>query len=491
MSLFDSHVKKNLEKLHRNLYLSKSDPEYYEKILRYKDPQSPEAHYNLAKKWEEEGVLMKAYLHYQKAAQADSPYYYQAKAACKSLEELMEPNHEESDLSPSTTVPFYMKTIIASLILLNLCILGMLFWKADSIRLAASQLKGWRTDMEVVYETEDVPYVFYFPASSSPQEVEKSLYNEAISLGSQLSNKNLLLYGVSTTDSDLSLETLPLKSDGIKEQAFVIAEYNSALDQPVKIRFLNNPTEVEDPDSYTYISTNLIRTALNTHITEKGVPPTDLNELAGDYPDNYLSFIPKELHRSSNQIFSSFSGQGGWVYNRDAETIEEMLYPNIMDSSSKGAIHIPFTPVEVVIDKSEFTLMAKSSPYTMVTKPVGLGKNNSTPEGTFSIKNRVLDPQGKTPNMFGAAGLGMGDYAIHGTEEEHSVGAEKSMGCIRMLNEDMQDLFAYVPKGAAVTLVDSLPDMVDSVNIENVNLIAPEKKPGTTQTTEEVFDWAG
>ncbi|MGD6966656.1 L,D-transpeptidase [Rossellomorea vietnamensis] len=491
MSLFESHVKKNLVKLHKNLYLSKSDPEFFEKILRYKDPQSPEAHYNLAKKWEEEGVLMKAYLHYQKAAQADSPFYYQAKAACKSIEQLMESVPKEEESSPSPKIPFYMKTIIASLVLLNLCILGMLFWKADSIRMAASQLKDWGTGMEVVYETEDVPYVFYIPAGTSTQEVEESLYNKAISLGSQLSNKTLLLYGVSTTDSGLSLETLPLKSDGIKDKAFVLAEYNSALDQPVKIRFLNKQNQVEDPYSYTYISTNLLRTALNSYIEEIGEPPAELGDLAGSYPNNYLSFIPKELHLFSNGISPSFTGEGGWVYNKKAETIEQMLYPNIMDSSSEGAIHIPFAPVEVVIDKSTFNLLVKSSPYTMMNKPVGLGKNSSTPEGTFIIQNRVLDPQGKKPDMFGAAGLGMGEYAIHGTSDEHSIGKEKSLGCIRMLNEDVLALFDIVPKGASVTIVDELPDQANSINIEKVDLLSPEEKPLSTQLADEIFDWAG
>ncbi|WP_421381722.1 L,D-transpeptidase family protein [Bacillus salacetis] len=488
--LFDSHVKKNLDKLHKNLYLSKNDPEYYEKVLRYKDPQSPEAHFRLAQKWEEEGVLMKAYLHYEKAAQVDSPYYYQAKAACKSLEKIIEQPPAQIT-EPTSRVPFRLKAIIGSLILLNLCILALLFWKADSLTVVASQLKAWGTDMEVVYETEDIPYVFYIPADTPPEEVENSLYKKALSMGKELSNKNVLLYGVRTTDSALSLETLPLKSNQIKEQAFVIAEYNSALDQPVRIRFLNNTNKEEDPYTYTYISTNLLRTALKTYIDEKGAPPTDLKNLTADYPDNYLSFIPKELYHNSNGISPAFTGNGGWVYNANAQTIDEMLYPNIMDSSSKDAIHIPFNPVEIEIDKNTFTLTVKNSPYIIATKPIGLGKNNSTPEGTFFIQNRVLEPQGDHQNMFGAAGLGMGDYAIHGTSDEQSIGQEKSHGCIRLLNEDVQGIFDYVPKGAAVNIVDQPPSIDTPPNTLNPDLLSPETKPVITQTADEVFEWAG
>ena len=491
MSLFESHVKKNLVKLHKNLYLSKSDPEYYEKFLRYKDPQSPEAHYHLAKKWEEDGVLVKAYLHYEKAAQVDSPYYHKAKTACKSLEEMMEPHHQELDTPSPMKVPFHLKTIIASLILVNLFILGMLFWKGDSVRMAVAQLQEWDTGMEVVYETEDIPYVYYIPADTSIEEVEKILYEKAISMGNDLSNKNLLLYGVRSTDSSLVQEVLPLKSEQVKDQAFVIAEYNSALDQPVRIRFLNNQEEIQDPYSYTYISTNLLRTALNSYISEHGAPPADLKSLANDYPDNYLSFIPKELFLHLNHVSPALTGKGGWVYNKDAENIEELVYPNVMDSSLKEAIHIPFNPVEVVIDKRAFTLMVKSPPYIMSTKSVGLGKNNSTPAGTFFIQNRVLDPQGKHPNMFGKAGLGMGDYAIHGTTQEDSIGDKQSLGCIRMLNEDVQEIFDYVPKGAAVTIVDTPYSMKGLTSLESLQHISPKREPETNQTTDEVFGWAG
>ncbi|WP_409252095.1 L,D-transpeptidase [Bacillus sp. SCS-153A] len=491
MSQFESHVKKNLVKLHKNLYLSKSDPQYFEKVLRYKDPQSPEAHYHLAKKWEEDGALVKAYLHYQKAAQVESPYYYKAKAACKSLEEMMEPHHQELDAPSAMKVPFYLKTIIASLILVNVFILGMLFWKGDNLRMAVAQLKDWDTGMEVVYETEDIPYIFYFPVDTPLQEVENSLYSKAISMGKELSNKNLLLYGVRSADSTLSQEVLPLKSDRVKEQAFVVAEYNSTLDEPVRIRFLNNLNEPEDPYSYTYISTNLLRTALKAYIDEKGAPPADLESLVNDYPDNYLSFIPKELFLGSNQVAPTLSGNGGWIYHKDAQNIAEMVYPNIMDSSSKEAIHIPFNPVEVVIDKSAFTLMVKNSPYIMSTAPVGLGKNNSTPAETFSIESRVLDPQGMRSNMFGEAGLGMGDYAIHGTIEEGSIGKEQSLGCIRLLNEDVQEIFDFVPKGAAVTIMDTPSAMAGLTTIKNLEFISPEEEPEIIQTTDEIFGWAG
>lgn len=44
-------------------------------------------------------------------------------------------------------------------------------------------------------------------------------------------------------------------------------------------------------------------------------------------------------------------------------------------------------------------------------------------------------------------------YRIHGTTEPSSIGKAMSSGCIRMLNEDVADLFERVPKGAKVIVL--------------------------------------
>ncbi|MBL8789099.1 MAG: L,D-transpeptidase [Rhizobiales bacterium] len=44
-------------------------------------------------------------------------------------------------------------------------------------------------------------------------------------------------------------------------------------------------------------------------------------------------------------------------------------------------------------------------------------------------------------------------YRIHGTNEPNSIGKAMSSGCIRMLNEDVADLFDRVPKGSKVIVL--------------------------------------
>ena len=54
-------------------------------------------------------------------------------------------------------------------------------------------------------------------------------------------------------------------------------------------------------------------------------------------------------------------------------------------------------------------------------------------------------------NAFGADTL----YRIHGTNEPKSIGKAMSSGCIRMLNEDVADLFERVPVGTKVVVLQA------------------------------------
>lgn len=66
-------------------------------------------------------------------------------------------------------------------------------------------------------------------------------------------------------------------------------------------------------------------------------------------------------------------------------------------------------------------------------------------------------PAGAPENPMGAAALlisGSGQYAIHGTNKPGSIGGFVSYGCIRMLNEDVLDLYSRVWIGTPVIVTD-------------------------------------
>ena len=62
---------------------------------------------------------------------------------------------------------------------------------------------------------------------------------------------------------------------------------------------------------------------------------------------------------------------------------------------------------------------------------------------------------GGPKNPLGARAIYLGSsiYRIHGTNEPSSIGKAASSGCIRMLNEDVSELYRFVKKGANVTVL--------------------------------------
>jgi lipoprotein-anchoring transpeptidase ErfK/SrfK len=63
--------------------------------------------------------------------------------------------------------------------------------------------------------------------------------------------------------------------------------------------------------------------------------------------------------------------------------------------------------------------------------------------------------KGGPKNPLGARAIYLGSsiYRIHGTNEPSSIGKAASSGCIRMLNEDVTELYSFVKKGATVTVL--------------------------------------
>jgi len=56
-----------------------------------------------------------------------------------------------------------------------------------------------------------------------------------------------------------------------------------------------------------------------------------------------------------------------------------------------------------------------------------------------------------------ASGSGTPDvkgYGIHGTWDDSSIGKAESAGCIRMRNQDVEQLFVLVPMGTVVTITE-------------------------------------
>lgn len=72
-------------------------------------------------------------------------------------------------------------------------------------------------------------------------------------------------------------------------------------------------------------------------------------------------------------------------------------------------------------------------------------------------------------------------YRIHGTPEWQSIGSNASSGCIRMINQDIIDLYSRVPAGAKVIVLTRNGQMPTGLTLPP----PPPKKPVTAAEAED------
>ncbi|SEB76051.1 L,D-transpeptidase [Paenibacillus sp. GP183] len=120
-------------------------------------------------------------------------------------------------------------------------------------------------------------------------------------------------------------------------------------------------------------------------------------------------------------------------------------------------------PLSILVDKDKHRLVLVSGNFVIRNYPVGLG-GTKTPEGDFVITEKVRNPNGKSNGDFGSRGMTLSDtlYAIHGTNKPASIGKDESLGCIRMLQADIEELYDMVPQQTKVKIGKGIiPDSGD------------------------------
>jgi len=120
----------------------------------------------------------------------------------------------------------------------------------------------------------------------------------------------------------------------------------------------------------------------------------------------------------------------------------------------------------IFVDKSQNILVLKDGSEIVKVYSVSTGENNSTPIGNFKIVNKLENPvwfnkgmvvPPESPaNVLGTRWMGfeLEGYGIHGTTEPQAIGKQVTAGCVRMVNEQVEELYSIVPIGTEVVVVD-------------------------------------
>ncbi len=147
-----------------------------------------------------------------------------------------------------------------------------------------------------------------------------------------------------------------------------------------------------------------------------------------------------------------------------------LIDPNIIKAGDRLRV---FTgEFSMVASKSRHDLLVTMNGEFFKRYKVGTGKFGKTPVGTFKVQEKIPEPPwwrpdgkvipfGDDENILGTRWLSLratGEtedvrgYGIHGTWSPESVGSASSAGCLRMINEEVEELFAYIPLGTPVTI---------------------------------------
>ncbi len=139
------------------------------------------------------------------------------------------------------------------------------------------------------------------------------------------------------------------------------------------------------------------------------------------------------------------------------------------DTISVGrTLLIPAGTISLHVDKSDNVLTVFRDGKFFREFRVATGRDNRTPVGEFTITDRVEKPTwwrpaDNKPIPYGDPEHELGThwlawsirgFGIHGTIRPESIGTQASLGCVRMLNEEVVQVFALAPSGTLVTVQD-------------------------------------
>lgn len=141
-------------------------------------------------------------------------------------------------------------------------------------------------------------------------------------------------------------------------------------------------------------------------------------------------------------------------------------------------LKIPRGPFHATITKSQYRLDLYLQDVFVRSYRVGLGRENGTPTGEWRVRDRIANPTYYPPEsatdrrviaaddpsnplgeywiaLEGISGEAVGKrgFGIHGTIEPQSIGKSESMGCVRMLNDDVAWVFSALQPGKSTVTI--------------------------------------
>lgn len=126
----------------------------------------------------------------------------------------------------------------------------------------------------------------------------------------------------------------------------------------------------------------------------------------------------------------------------------------VLNYDNQQGMQTPQGPVELVIKISGRVLEVYDGGKLYKRYRIAVGKQGTpSPVGEWKIVYKSYSPE----EIWGTRWMGLdvpwGSYGIHGTNMPWSIGRFASLGCIRMRNIDVEELYEWIPIGTTVKVV--------------------------------------
>ncbi|MGL4289106.1 MAG: L,D-transpeptidase [Phreatobacter sp.] len=194
----------------------------------------------------------------------------------------------------------------------------------------------------------------------------------------------------------------------------------------------------------------------------------------------------RRLAFAATLALAGFAGTGAQAMSNvmvDPDTRQPMMMAPMMQQASSQAQAIPreivaftapYAPGTVVVDTEARRLFYVLPGRQAVSYGIGVGRPGFEWGGSQTITRKQEWPDWRPPvqmlqrrpdlprfmaggpqNPLGARAMYLGSslYRIHGSNEPNTIGQAVSSGCIRMLNDDVVDLYNRVQVGTRVVVL--------------------------------------
>ena len=220
--------------------------------------------------------------------------------------------------------------------------------------------------------------------------------------------------------------------------------------------------------------------AVASSIIESGIDEnTDLwRRAAKILGDSDIKVFMSDIPSPRKKLYTIQSGDNLIsIANKFGTTVEAVQKSNGLSENASviypgKTLYIYSGNWNVKVSRSRFKLYLYDDGKLFKVYTVGVGRQGRTPLGTFIIQNKRKHPvwyyngrtipYGDKENVLGTRWMALkptGDtnknlsgYGIHGTWKPETVGTQCSNGCVRMRNEEVNELFTILPYHTKVTI---------------------------------------